>query len=207
MNFWNSIMSVNWLDYGIIILFMVIALFMVGYFMKPGPKKWFAFVAILFGGGLALNWTRRRHRYTEKKLREHNNQIKDLRTLVEDRNKIIEESNLKILELEQKKALLNPEIEKDKASIKEIEKKLERERLIHEQQNLMLETQEREIASQLTKIEQESPLPSSQDILSKFGLTGKRPTSSPIINDPNPPKTVNENLISISGFTMKGDTE
>ncbi|UCE19725.1 MAG: hypothetical protein JSV84_05105 [Gemmatimonadota bacterium] len=195
-----------WIDYAIIIVFTLIALFLVGHFMRQGPRRWLAFAGILLGGGLALSWTARRHRYTEKKLKAHNEAIERLRAMVAKRDQMIEENNATIRELEAERANLRPDIDEDKAKIREIEEKIDARRRNHERMAKVLDMQEEDIAGYVKRMESESPLLSVGEILTKHGLAGKRPETQPTVPDPAGPEKRAE-AIAVAGFVMKGDVE
>ena len=192
-----------WVDYAIVIGFMVFALILIGFFMESGPKKWLAFLGVLLGGGLALTWTGRRRRYTEEKLKKHNDHIKGVLDRVEERDKQVERNNAEIQRLGAERERLRQAADTDQVEIDAIEKRINERLLINQKFRQQIQDQETGIADYLEKREQQQPLPSADSILEKYGLLGKRPTTD-LVSDPEPPPKAGD-TIEVRGFIMKGD--
>lgn len=211
MNLFGLFSSLSWDnfsnaigDYAIIIVFVFICLALINHFMGAGPKRWLAIFGVLVGGGLALTWTRRRHRYTEKKLKEHNAAIDRLRGVVEKRDKIIEKNNQKILELQAERDKLRPEIEEEKKRIEDLNARLENQLEANRTIQLAIEEKERELISDIDNARSLPDLPSAEELIKSGGLVGKRPITAPLIRDPNGAARYNNEIV-IKGFVMKGD--
>lgn len=80
----------GWVDFIVIIGFISVSLFLVGHFMRSGPRKWVTFLAILFGGGLALSWSARRNRRLKKKIQNYDENIEELERLITERDELTE---------------------------------------------------------------------------------------------------------------------
>ena len=191
-------------DYLIIIAFVLVALFLVGHFMDAGPSKWLAILGILVGGGLALSWTKRRHRYTDKKLREHNEAIARLRKTVEERNAIIEDNNRKLGELQREREALRRDANADKEKVKTLDGQIASQLEVHRKLSAEIDAKEADLMADLAKARTGPELPDAGEIFRRAGVVGARPTTVLPVVDPRP-IAVSAGKVSVDGFTLKGD--
>jgi preprotein translocase subunit SecD len=196
-----------WVDYAMVIAFVVIALLLVSHFMDAGPKKWLALLGILIGGGLALRATSRRQRYLQKKLHKVNQAYKRVQEANAERNEAIEKNNGVIQDLENRMASLRPGVEADKEKLEVLEGEIAKTREDYER-SLAASEAKSAVALEMAERETEKvPITSVADqIRAKYGLpsrTGVLP--QPPVADPVPLRDKPKDTIVINGFTMKGD--
>ena len=194
----------NWMDYVVIIVFILFAVVIVGIFVDQGPKKWLMVIGIIATGGMVLFFTYKKNKYTEAKLKKHNDRIKKLLDLVDQRDAVIEKNNHEITALSNERDALLQSANVDQEKIAElnqrIEKRLEAANTINEQ----IKAQEKILNEHVKKREADTPLERSADILAHYGLTGHRAATRPMVPDPSP-YTADAEQISVKGFSMKGD--
>jgi hypothetical protein len=190
-------------DYAVIIVFVVIALVLVGHFMDAGPKKWLAILGILVGGGLALTWTRRRHRYTEKKLQKHNEGIAKLREMVEERDKMIAENNEAVVRLQQERQALATGAAIDQEKLSSLDQRIDARLEAHRKLAAEIDAKEADLMADLERARTSEALPSVDEIFRSAGVVGKRPLTRQLIPDPNPVSAGTTERVVVDGYALK----
>ena len=191
------------INYLVIVIFVIMALVLISVFMDKGPKQWALLIGAIGAGILALFWTRQRHLYTEKKLKQHNEKIKALLDTVQERDNLIKQNNQKITELMNERNSLLNSAKVDQERLQQIDESIEQSKRVHETINRTIDTQEQELASALEEHDQHQDLPSTQQILQKYGISSSRLPAQAQVADPNP--SGRDTDIVVNGFTMKGD--
>ena len=198
-----------WIDYAMVIIFVVIALLLVSHFMDAGPKKWLAFLGILVGGGFLLRSTGRRQRYLQKKLHKVNQAYKRVQEANAERNEAIEKNNGIIRDIENRMASLRPEIEAEKEEMDALEGKIAKARADYERSLVESEAKSAVALEMAERETQKVPFSSVADqIRAKYGLPSRtRALPQQPVADPEPLRDTKQDTIVINGFTMKGDIE
>ena len=193
----------QWFDYLVIVVFIVLALVLINVFVDAGPKKLMLMIGAALVGVVAIFWTYKRNKYSEKKLKAHNDKIKNMLDLIDERDQVIKKNNGKITELVQERESLLQETEVDQDRIKQIDESIQSSKRAHETINRTIASQEEALAKALDERDQREELPSSEEILKKHGISSARMSTSEPVADPKP--TSDRQQIVINGFTMKGD--
>jgi hypothetical protein len=205
LGFWGDISLDEIGDYTIIVAFVVFVFAFVSYFMDVGSKKWLAMLGVLVGGGMALTWTRRRHRYTEKKLQKHNEAIAKLRETIEERNNIISQNNEALVKLQQERQALATGAAIDQEKLSSLEWKIDAQLATHRKLAAEIDAKEAELMADLERARATEALPSIDEIFRSAGIVGKRPLTRPLVIDPNPVSADTTDRVIFDGFALKGD--
>ncbi len=190
-------------DYLVIGGIAFVAIIVISLFVDGGPKKVFAILGVLATAGIAAFFLNKRNKYTAAGLKKHNEKIKKLIDLVDERDKVIEKNNGAIEKLSNERAEIEKSANVDKEKIAEINERIDKRLEVAETINTQIEAQEEVLKKHAENRAAEKPLESSADILAKFGLGGKRATAKPVVADPQ--NVESKSKITIRGFTMKGD--
>jgi len=193
----------EWVEYLVIFVFVALAIGLISVFVDAGPKKWAMIAAALGLGFIAVFFTNKRHRYNEEKLRKHNEEIKKLLSIVEDREKIVNENNENIEVLVRKRDELLNSAEVDQAQLDKINESIDARKKAHEAINKNIEVQENEIAKMLAERESREVLPDASEILSRNGVKTSRLQEASPVSDPS--SQDDADAIVVRGFVMKGD--
>ncbi len=166
--------SSDWMDYGIILLFGVVAISLILLFVKNGPKKFLSILAVLGTVGLSVIFTRKKHKWAKAKLDKHNEKVKEFLNTIKEREITIEENNKKITELSTQRQALMDSSEQDQKQLSELNEDIDKR--INDAQAMKDEiAQQKEVIDTASKkIKAQSPLPSIDDILASSTIKGEQ---------------------------------
>ena len=164
--------SSDWMDYGIALLFGVVAITLILLFTKNGPKKFLSILAVIATVGISVFFTRKKHKWAKAKLDKHNEEVKDFLSTIKEREATIEENNKHITELSTQRQALMDSSEQDQKQLSELNEKIDKR--INDAQAMKDEIarQKEVIDTASKKIKAESPLPSIDDILASSTIKG-----------------------------------
>jgi len=166
--------SSDWMDYGIALLFGVVAITLILLFTDNGPKKFLSILAVIGTVGISWFFTRKKHKWSKEKLAKHNKQVDDFLATIKEREATISKNNKVIAKLSAQKQGLMASAHTDQKELDDLNDKIEQQLKDTQTMTKKIEEQKKVIQAATDAIDSEGELPSIEDILNSSELKGEQ---------------------------------
>ena len=166
--------STDWMDYGIALLFGVVAITLILLFTDNGPKKFLSILAVIGTVGISWFFTRKKHKWSKEKLAKHNKQVDAFLATIKEREATIAKNNNMIAELSAQKQDLMASAATDQKELDDLNDKIDQHVQATQAINEKIEAQKKVIQAATDTINGEGDLPSIEDILNSSELKGEQ---------------------------------
>ncbi len=168
------ITSSDWMDYGIALLFGVVAITLILLFTDNGPKKFLSILAVIGTVGISWFFTGKKHKWSKEKLAKHNKQVDDFLATIKEREATIAQNNQEIADLNNQKKGLMASAQTDQKELDTLNKKIDQQLKDTQAMTKQIEEQKKVIQAASETIDSEGELPSIEDILKSSELKGEQ---------------------------------
>ncbi len=166
--------SSDWMDYGIALLFGLVAITLILLFTKNGPKKFLSILAVIGSVGISWFFTRKKHKWSKEKLAKHNKDVEGFLATIKEREATIAQNNKMIAELSSQKQELVASAATDQKELDDLNGKIDQHLKASKAISEQIEEQKKVIQAASDTIDSEESLPSIDDILKSSELKGEQ---------------------------------